>query len=87
MAKEYLATAEQVIQELRSEANSKGETWTGILPQTMLHRAVVYAACRKDGEVLPDDIPSKLFELLASVAVPMNTLSEAEQRNLLSCFR
>ena len=55
-------------------------------PSLKVRRAVVYASCTKDGAALPNDLPAKLFELLASVAVPLNTLDLKEQQELFSLF-
>jgi hypothetical protein len=87
MSKEYLAVTERLIQEERERALQREQTWTGELPRTLIQRGLVYAACQKDGKPLPDDVPVKLYELLASAALPMNTLSQAEGQELYSLFR
>lgn len=87
MASEYLAMMENLISAKRAEAQLKDESWNGDVPVTEVRRAVVYAACSKDGSELPTDLPAKLFELLASVAVPLNTLDLKEQQELFSLFR
>lgn len=87
MSKEYLAVTEEVIQKLRSEAQIRGDVWNGVLPTSEVQRGLVFKACSKDGEALPDDIPAKLFEVLASVAIPLNTLDVAEGQQLYKLFR
>ncbi len=87
MSKEYLNITEKIIQELRLQAQADSVIWDGVLPQTLVNRGIVYASVQKDGKALPDDIPAKLFEALASVAIPMNTLTQAEAQELYKSFR
>jgi hypothetical protein len=87
MASEYLAMMEELIAAKRSESQLKGEDWTGDIPATEVRKAIVYKSTSKDGQPLPTDVPAKLFELLASVAVPMNSLDLAEQQALFQLFR
>ncbi len=87
MSKEYLQITETLIQELRSEAQKKCEEWNGILPSTSITRGIVYASCTKDDKALPDDIPAKLFEVLACATRSMNMLSDLERQTLFQLFR
>jgi hypothetical protein len=86
-AKEYLQAAEELIQAKRFEAQKKGETWKGNIPETELRNAILHASVTKDGQPLPQELPSKLYEILSFVAVPLNMLSQEEGQNLLESFR
>lgn len=86
-ATEYLKIMEDLIEKKRFEAKQKDVKWNGDLPSTDVRYAIVVNSCTKDGNGLPETIPSKLFELLASVAVSLNTLNDDEQRELYKLFR
>ena len=87
MSKEYLAVTEEIIQAKRAEAQLRGDEWDGTIPLTEIRRGIVFKSCSKDGQPLAEDIPAKLFELLASVSVPMNTLDVSEGQALFTLFR
>ncbi len=82
MADEYMRITEELVAKLRDK-----EGWNGLIPPTAIHEAIIYAACQKDGAPLPKNLPAKLYEILVTVAVGMNTLSQAEEKALLLSFR
>jgi hypothetical protein len=86
-AKEYLQAAEELTQQKRLESQTQGETFKGQLNETDLRNAIFYKTVTKDGQPLAQDIPSKLYEILAFVAIPLNMLSQDEGTALLKLFR
>jgi hypothetical protein len=86
-AKEYLEASEDLIQQKRLEAQKVGNDFNGQISEIELRRAIVYKAVTKNGKQLPDDLPSKLYELLAVPAVQANMLTQEEGRELFKLFR
>jgi hypothetical protein len=84
-AKEYLETAETLTQTKRFEAQKRGEQ-TEVFTEAELRSAILYRCTTKDGGPLPKDLPSKLYEILSCVAIPLNMLTQEEGRQLLECF-
>jgi hypothetical protein len=86
-AKEYLQTAEELTLKKRQELQAINETFNGQISEVALRTAIVYKSVTKDGQPLPEDIPSKLYEILAYVAIPLNMLNQDEGVELLKLFR
>lgn len=86
-AKEYLNVAEELTQKKRLESQAKNKVWVGEITETELRSAVIYRAVTKDGAALTADLPSKLFEILAFIAVPLNMITQSEGQELLKLFR
>jgi len=78
-AREYLQTAEELVQEARQKPN-----WNGELSEMELKYRLTCKATTKDGQPLNpnSELPAKLYELLSSVALPVNTLTRAEAQQL-----
>jgi len=84
-AKEYLETAETLTRNKRFSAEAQGnlaEPFT----EVELRTAILYRCVTKDAASLPKELPSKLFEILSLVAIPLNMLTQEEGRMLLECF-
>jgi hypothetical protein len=86
-AKEYLQTAEELTLKKRQELQKQDEVFNGQISEIELRTAIVYKAVTKDDNPLPEDIPSKLYEILAYVAIPLNMLNQDEGVELLKLFR
>ena len=78
-AEEYLATGEDIVNELRA----KGE-WTGVMPEAKLKKRIVCKSITFNDKPLEPDafMPSKLFEVLQAYSVPLNMLSQQEAQDL-----
>ncbi|MCL2477616.1 hypothetical protein [Candidatus Bathycorpusculum sp.] len=84
-AKEYLETAETLTRTKRYEAQKQGEQ-AEPFTESELREAILYRSVTKDRGPLPKTLPSKLFEGLSCVAIPLNMLTHEEGRQLLECF-
>jgi hypothetical protein len=85
-AKEYLQAAEELTQQKRFDAQKEGKQ-AEPFTEAEFKVAILYKSVTKDGELLPQELPSKLYEILSSVAIPLNTYSQEEGRQLFECFR
>jgi len=84
-AKEYLETAETLTRTKRFSAEAQGKL-AEPFTESELREAILYRCVLKDSGPLPKDLPSKLFEVLSVVAIPLNMLTQEEGRMLLECF-
>jgi len=84
-AKEYLETAETLTRNKRFSAEAQGKL-AEPFTESELRTAILYRCTTKDDAPLPKDLPSKLFEVLSCVAIPLNMLTQEEGRHLLECF-
>ena len=76
-AREYLQVGEQLVQKQRKDPN-----WNGQMDMTELRIMLVCKATLRDDKSLDTEIPSKLYELLSAIALPLNTLSTQETEQL-----
>lgn len=79
-AREYLTVGEELVQELRQNPN-----WNGVVAESEIRLRLVCKAVRHDKQNIDakTDMPSKLYELLSSKVLPLNTLSLAEVSTFL----
>ena len=84
-AQEYLETAETLTRNKRFSAEAQGKL-AEPFTESELRSAILYRCVLKDSGSLPKDLPSKLFEVLSLVAIPLNMLTQDEGRALLECF-
>ena len=79
-AREYLAVGEELVQELRRDPN-----WNGVVIESEIRLRIVCRAVRHDKQIIDAkaDMPSKLYEILSSKVLPLNTLSLAEVSTFL----
>ena len=79
-AREYLVIPEDYVQELRRNPN-----WNNVIPESEIRLRIVCKAVRHDKQAINVniDMPSKIFEILSSKVLPLNTLSLAEVSTFL----
>ena len=79
-AKEYLQIGEKCLQKVRMELIKQGrDNEPPVIPPFMFNFEVVLASVRFKGKRLPENIPSKLYEILSSYAIPLNLLTPQER--------
>jgi hypothetical protein len=84
-AQEYLETAEHLTVTKRFSAEAQGNLAVPFT-EAELRTAILYRCVTKDDAPLPKGLPSKLYEILSLVAIPLNMLTQEEGRALLECF-
>ena len=77
-AREYLAIGDELARDLTVEQE---------IPRFKLQYEVVKKAVLKDGKPIEEDMPSKLYEALSSVVLPLNMLNQNEAAALFRLFR
>ena len=77
-AREYLAIGDELARDLTVEQE---------IPRFKLQYEVVKKAVLKDGKPIEEDMPSKLYEALSSVVLPLNMLNQNEATVLFRLFR
>lgn len=76
-ANEYVNLGDELVDEARKQGRDVFD-----VPRSQFNMRLVLKACRHNGKALPQSVPSKLFEILANIALPLNTLSLAEKQEL-----
>lgn len=76
-ARDYLQLIDDCVLYYRNQPN-----WNGEIADSEMKLRIVAASVTKDGHVLTTEIPSKLYEILASKALPVNTVSRQEHESL-----
>ena len=76
-AREYLQVGESLVQQQRKNPN-----WNGQMDMNELRINLVCKATLHNDKPVDPEMPSKLYEILSMIALPLNTISVQETEQL-----